>query len=75
MGKDIFGAPTDVVVGPNGDIFVSDGHQGCNCENARIVKFDKNGKYLMEFGKKGFSGQASSTARTRLLSIRAGACW
>jgi hypothetical protein len=53
MGPDIFGAPTDVVVAPNGDIFVSDGHQGCNCENARVVKFDKNGKYLMEFGKKG----------------------
>jgi hypothetical protein len=53
MGPDIFGAPTDVVVAPNGDIFVTDGHQGCNCENARVVKFDKNGKFLMEFGKKG----------------------
>jgi sugar lactone lactonase YvrE len=53
MGPDIFGAPTDVVVAPNGDIFVTDGHQGCNCDNARIVKFDKNGKFLMEFGKKG----------------------
>ena len=47
-----FGAPTDVLVAPNGDIFVSDGHQGCNC-NSRIVKFDKTGKYLMEFGGKG----------------------
>jgi sugar lactone lactonase YvrE len=53
MGPDIFGAPTDVIVAPNGDIFVTDGHQGCNCENARVVKFDKNGKFLMEFGKKG----------------------
>lgn len=53
MGPDIFGAPTDVVVAPNGDILVSDGHQGCNCENARIVVFDKKGKFKQEFGKKG----------------------
>lgn len=55
MGPDTFGAPTDVVVAPNGDIFVTDGHPGCDCDNSRVVKFDKNGKYLMEFGKKGTS--------------------
>lgn len=53
QGPDAFGAPTDVVVAPNGDIFVSDGHTGCNCPNARIVKFDKNGKFIKEFGRKG----------------------
>lgn len=52
-GPDEFGAPTDVVVAKNGDIFVSDGHTGCNCPNARIVKFDKNGKFIKEFGKHG----------------------
>ncbi|MBZ5611183.1 MAG: peptidyl-alpha-hydroxyglycine alpha-amidating lyase family protein [Acidobacteriia bacterium] len=52
-GPDEFGAPTDVVVAPNGDIFVSDGHAGCNCPNARIVKFDKNGKFIKEWGKQG----------------------
>jgi len=52
-GPDAFGAPTDVVVAPNGDIFVSDGHSGCRCPNARIVKFDKNGKFIKEFGKRG----------------------
>jgi len=52
-GPDAFGAPTDVVVAPNGDIFVSDGHQGCNCPNARIVKFDKSGKFIKEWGQKG----------------------
>lgn len=52
-GADGFGAPTDVVVAPNGDILVSDGHQGCNCESGRIVVFDKNGKFKQEFGKKG----------------------
>jgi len=52
-GPDTFGAPTDVVVGPNGDIFVADGHTGCMCDNARIVKFSKDGKFIKEFGKKG----------------------
>ena len=49
---DTFGAPTDVLVAPGGDIFVSDGHQGCNCDS-RIVKFSKDGKFIKEFGTKG----------------------
>lgn len=52
-GPDTFGAPTDVVVAPNGDIFVSDGHSGCNCTSARVVKFSKDGKFIKTFGKKG----------------------
>jgi NHL repeat-containing protein len=47
-----FGAPTDVLVAPNGDIFVSDGHQGCNCAS-RIVKLSKDGRFIKEFGTKG----------------------
>ena len=53
MGPDTFGAPADVVTAPNGDIFVADGHSGCMCDNARIVKFSKDGKFIKEFGKKG----------------------
>lgn len=52
-GPDSFGAPSDVIVAPNGDIFVADGHNGCNCPNARIVKFTKDGKFIKTFGKKG----------------------
>lgn len=48
-----FGSPTDVVTAPNGDIFVSDGHLGCGCPNARIVKFDRNGKFIKSFGTLG----------------------
>lgn len=51
--EDTFGSPTDVVVATNGDIFVSDGHEGCNCPNARIVKFSKDGKFIKAWGKKG----------------------
>ncbi len=47
---DAFEGPCSVVTAPNGDIFVSDGHENAY---SRIVKFDKNGKYIKEWGKKG----------------------
>lgn len=49
--EDTFNQPSDVIVAKNGDIFVADGHGGNS--NNRIVKFDKNGKYIKEWGKKG----------------------
>jgi len=49
--QDTFNAPSDVLVAPNGDIFVADGHGGDT--NNRIVKFTKDGKYIKEWGKKG----------------------
>lgn len=54
-GPDEFDAPTDVAVAPNGDIFVGDGHSGggMGTGNARIMKFDKDGKFLKTWGKKG----------------------
>jgi DNA-binding beta-propeller fold protein YncE len=50
-GPDTFNAPSDVLIAPDGAIFVADGHGGDT--NARIVKFDKNGKFLKTWGKKG----------------------
>jgi len=50
-GPDTFNQPSDVITAPNGDIFVADGHGGNT--NARIVKFDKNGKFIKTWGKKG----------------------
>jgi streptogramin lyase len=50
-GPDTFNQPSDVVLAPNGDIFVADGHGGAS--NARIVKFDKDGKFIKAWGKKG----------------------
>ena len=46
-----FNMPSDVHVAPNGEIFVADGHGGDS--NGRIVKFDSNGNYLMEWGEPG----------------------
>ena len=43
-----FNKPTDVAFAANGDFFVSDGYG-----NARVVKFDKNGRFLLAWGNKG----------------------
>jgi len=41
-----------VAVAPNGDIFVSDGHNPGR-GNARVVKFSKDGKFIKAWGKRG----------------------
>jgi len=46
-----FDQPNDVLVAPNGDIFVADGHPGNG--NNRIVKFSSDGTYLMAWGGTG----------------------
>lgn len=51
-GPDTFNQPNDVVVAPNSDIFVSDGHTA-NTGNARIVKFTKDGKFIKQWGSHG----------------------
>ena len=50
-GPDLFDQPNDVVVAPNGDIFVTDSHR--RGKNNRVVKFDKAGKFIKEWGHKG----------------------
>ncbi|MEI6739357.1 MAG: peptidyl-alpha-hydroxyglycine alpha-amidating lyase family protein [Gemmatimonadaceae bacterium] len=51
-GKDasFFWMPNDVITAPNGDIYVSEGHASRPGSNARIFKFDKTGKLLMQWG-------------------------
>jgi 6-bladed beta-propeller len=43
-----FNRPTDIAWLPDGTFFISDGYV-----NARVVKFDKNGKFLTSWGSKG----------------------
>lgn len=50
-GHDVFTKPSDMLVAPNGDIFVADGHD--HGGNNRIMKFDKDGNYLMQWGSTG----------------------
>jgi len=48
-----FDEPTDVVVAPNGNIFITEGHSGGTPGNHRVSVFDKSGKFLRTFGKLG----------------------
>jgi DNA-binding beta-propeller fold protein YncE len=43
-----FNRPTDIAFAPGGDFYVSDGYG-----NSRVVKFSREGKYLMAWGKRG----------------------
>ena len=43
-----FFKPTDIAFAPNGDIFVSDGYG-----NARVVHFDRRGKFIKAWGQLG----------------------
>lgn len=50
--EDAFNQPSAVIVAPNGDIFVADGHDPLYA-NSRIVKFSKDGKFIKAWGKFG----------------------
>jgi DNA-binding beta-propeller fold protein YncE len=46
-----FNAPSTVVVGPNGDIYVADGHGATT--NNRVVKFSRDGRFIKAWGRHG----------------------
>jgi DNA-binding beta-propeller fold protein YncE len=48
-----FNAPSDVVVAPNGDIFVADGH--ADDTNNRVVKFRADGTFVKAWGRTGYA--------------------
>ena len=45
--------PNDVVIAGNGDVFVAQGHMPGAEGDARVLKFDKNGKFIKSWGGKG----------------------
>jgi DNA-binding beta-propeller fold protein YncE len=72
--SDTFNAPSDVLVAPGGAIFVADGigSKGIGGDaNNRIVKFDKDGRYVKEWGKTG-SGPGEFNVPHRLAMDSAG---
>ena len=48
-----FWQPNDVLTLPNGDILVAEGHSSTATANARILRFDRTGKFIEAWGKKG----------------------
>jgi len=50
-GPDTFRQPSDVLVAPNGDIFVVDGHGAGG--NNRVVKFSADGRFIKQWGETG----------------------
>jgi DNA-binding beta-propeller fold protein YncE len=66
--SELFDQPTDVVVAPGGDIFVTDSHR--NGKNNRIVRLTKDGKYVKEWGKKGSARGELSEPHTIAIDSR-----
>ena len=67
-GPDLFDQPTDVVVAPNGDIFVTDSHR--NGMNNRVVKFTSTGRFVKERGRKGTNPGELSEPHTIAMDSR-----
>ena len=64
-GPDTFNRPTDVAVAPNGDFFVSDGYV-----NTRVVKFDRGGNFLMDWGGAGTGPGEFDTVHSIVIDAR-----
>lgn len=58
--------PADMVIGPNGDIFVADGESS----NTRIVKYSKDGTFLKSWGSKGTEPGQLQTPHSIVMDAR-----
>ncbi|XP_004531283.1 peptidyl-alpha-hydroxyglycine alpha-amidating lyase 1 isoform X1 [Ceratitis capitata] len=63
-GDSKFCKPTSVAVLENGDFFIADGY--CN---ARILKFDRNGKKILAWGQNSFAGTSFDVAPKNYFAI------
>ena len=50
---DFFWQPNNLIVAPNGEIYVAEGHSSAAGATARILKFSKDGKLIASWGKLG----------------------
>jgi DNA-binding beta-propeller fold protein YncE len=55
----VFNRPTDITWDPAGDIFISDGYG-----NSRVIKYDKNGKFIKSVGSFGTAPLQFNTPHT-----------
>ena len=65
VGPNTFNGPSDVAQADDGSFFVADGHW-----NNRVVKFDKEGRYLLEWGGKGSEPGKFNLPHTILIDRR-----
>ena len=66
---DYFWQPNAVVTGRNGDIFVAEGHTNAENASARVLKFDKKGKFIRSWGKRGTGGAPDELLQPHALAI------
>jgi hypothetical protein len=52
-GSYVFDRPTGVAIAPNGDIFVADGHFRNKSNNARVLRYSPDGRFIMAWGHMG----------------------
>jgi len=52
-GTRLLNQPNDVAIAANGDIFVAQGHTPGENGDARVLKFDKTGKFITQWGGHG----------------------
>src|ERR1700704_1415176 len=52
-GSHKFNQPNDIAIGAKGDVFVVQGHTPGPDGDARVLKFDKNGRFIKSWGSKG----------------------
>ena len=52
-GSHLLNQPNDVAIAANGDIFVAQGHTPGARGDARVLKFDKEGRFITQWGGKG----------------------
>jgi hypothetical protein len=71
-GPDTFDQPNSVAFAPNGDVFISDGHNAGR-GNARVMKFSKDGKFIKQWAATAVD-TGSSRCRTHWPSIRRAGC-
>ena len=57
-----FNEPNDLAFGPDGEIYVTQGH---GKGESRVLKFDPDGNFIEHLGRGGQRARASSTCRTR----------
>lgn len=55
IGRYTFSEPNAVVVAPDGDIFVTDGHTAGPGHAARVVRYSPHGKFLAQWGGMGMA--------------------